>query len=337
MLLHCLLYVPTLSIVNSIAFAHLKDAQREFGWIRVGGTLGWILAAWPFVFILVDWDKVSAANPHGLVAWLGTVLGSGLSGPELQHRTRFTYVVAGISSLALAAFSLALPHTPPKKVTVGENRFAWLESARLLRHRFVLVLWLVTFVDAFVHNCYFNWTGSFLAAKPVDGGVGIPGNWIMPIMSMGQIAEILSMLVLGAALKKLGWRTTMGLGILGQAARFATYAFFPGFPALIILVQILHGIAYAFFFATVYIFADEYFPTDVRASAQGLFNVMILGIGVVAANTLCPYLMQKVFTSNGVTVFRSLFMVPLVASLLGAASLWLWFSPPAKVQPQASV
>ncbi len=333
MLVHCLLYVPTLSIVNSIAFAHLKDAQREFGLIRVGGTVGWILAAWPFVFILVDWDKVSAANPHGFVNWLGTVLGSGLSGPELQHRTRFTYVVAGIASLLLAAFSLVLPHTPPKIVTVGQNRFAWLESARLLRHPFVLVLWLVTFVDAFVQNCYFNWTGSFLAAKPADGGVGIPGNWVMPIMSIGQIAEILSMLILGAALKKLGWRTTMTLGILGQAARFAAYAFFPGFPAVIILVQILHGIAYAFFFATVYIFADEYFPTDVRASAQGLFNVMILGIGVVAANSLCPYLMQKVFISNGVTVFRSLFMVPLAAALLAGVTLWLWFWPPPKSQP----
>src|SRR5689334_19671312 len=28
MLIHCLLYVPTLSIANSIAFTHLKDAQN---------------------------------------------------------------------------------------------------------------------------------------------------------------------------------------------------------------------------------------------------------------------------------------------------------------------
>jgi hypothetical protein len=51
---------------------------------------------------------------------------------------------------------------------------------------------------------------------------------------------------------------------------------------------VLHGICYAFFFAAVYIFVDEYFPKDVRSSAQGLFNVMILGLGVIAANTFCP-------------------------------------------------
>src|SRR5205809_2448922 len=80
MLVHCLLYVPTISIANSIAFANMKDAQREFGIVRMGGTIGWILAAWPFTFILVDWAKVQVANPHGLVDWLGTVLGSGLTG-----------------------------------------------------------------------------------------------------------------------------------------------------------------------------------------------------------------------------------------------------------------
>src|SRR4029077_8858067 len=184
-----------------------------------------------------------------------------------------------------------------KKVAHGEDRFAWLESVKLLRLPFVLVLWLVTFVDAFVHNSYFNWTGSFLGTAKEAGGVGIPGNWIMPVMSIGQIAEILTMFVLGVTLKKLGWRTTMIFGILGHAARFAVYAFFPQHKELIILVQILHGICYAFFFATVYIFVDAYFPKDARASAQGLFNVMILGAGALVANTVCPYLLQNVFTN----------------------------------------
>lgn len=332
MLVHCLLYVPTISIVNSIVFASLKDAQKEFGLVRMGGTIGWVLAAWPFTFILVDWDKVHAANPQGIAQWIGTALSSGLSGEALQQGTRWTYIVAGIASLLLAGFSLALPHTPPRKVAAGGDRFAWLESAKLLRHPFVLILWLVTFIDAFVHNCYFNWTGSFLGASAQSGGVGIPGNWIMPVMSIGQVTEILAMLILGATLKKLGWRTTMVLGILGHAARFAVYAFAPT-AATVIAVQLLHGVAYGFFFATVYIFVDEYFPKDVRASAQGLFNVMILGIGVLTANSLCPYLMQKVFTHGGVTQFHTLFLVPLSAAILAMVVLVLFFRPPPKQQP----
>ena len=44
MLVHCLLYVPTISITNSIAFANLRDPQKDFGPVRMGGTIGWILA-----------------------------------------------------------------------------------------------------------------------------------------------------------------------------------------------------------------------------------------------------------------------------------------------------
>jgi nucleoside transporter len=329
MMLHCLLYVPTLSICNSIAFAHMKDAQKEFGLVRMGGTIGWILAAWPFTFILVDWDKVRAANPEGLVAWLGTVLGSGLTGPALQAATRWTYIVAGIASLVLAAYSLTLPHTPPKKADeAGTEKLAWLEAMRLLQKPFVLVLWVITFVDSFLLYAYFNWTGSFLGTAQSAGGPGIPGNWIMPVMSIGQVMEILTMLILGVTLKKLGWRVTMILGILGHTARFAIYAFFPQNPALIVLVQLVHGVCYAFFFATVYIFVDTYFPKDSRASAQGLFNMMIFGLGNIAANFVCPWLKQEVFTRGEVTDYRALFLVPTVISLIAAAALALLFRPP---------
>lgn len=333
MLVHCLLYVPTISITNSIAFANMSDSKK-FGIVRMGGTIGWILAAWPFTFILVDWEKVNAANPEGLVRWLETVLSSGLTGEALQDGTRWTYIVAGTASLLLAAYSLVLPHTPPKRVEEGaKESLAWLEAVKLLKHPFVLVLWLVTLVDAFVHNSYFNWTGVFLGTAGEAGGVGVAGNWIMPIMSVGQVAEIVTMAILGVTLKKLGWRMTMVLGILGHAVRFGVYAYFPQSVELIIAVQVLHGICYAFFFATVYIFAEEYFPKDARASAQGLFNFMILGIGALVANTICPKLIQDVFTTtlgdgSKVTNFQGLFLVPLISSVVAAIALAIFFHPP---------
>jgi nucleoside transporter len=328
MLVHCLLYVPTISISNSVAFANMKDAQNEFGIARMGGTIGWILAAWPFTFIFVDWAAVQAANPTGFIDWLGTALANPLNGDELKSATKWTFVVAGIASLILAAFSLTLPHTPPKKSEGGTERLAWIEVIKLLKHPFVLVLWIVTFLDSFVHNCYFNWTGQFLGASQESGGVGIPGNWIMPVMSVGQLFEIITMFFLGMTLKNFGWRTTMIVGILGHAARFAVYAFLPQYPSLIVLVQMLHGICYAFFFATVYIFADAHFPKDVRNSAQGLFNVMILGVGALVANSLCPWLFQEIFTQEGKTDFRGLFLVPCFVASLAAILLALFFHPP---------
>jgi nucleoside transporter len=337
MLVHCLLYVPTISITNSIAFTHMKDSQKEFGFVRMGGTIGWILAAWPMTFILVDWDKVNAAPSEGFVGWLGTVLASGLTGPALQAGTKWTFIVAAVASLVLSAFSLKLPHTPPKPAATGATRFAWLEAVRLLGIPFILVLWIVTFIDSTVHNLFFNWTGTYLGTDVAAGGVGIAGNWIMPVMSIGQIAEILTMLILGVTLKKLGWRVTMIVGILGHAARFAVFAFFSEYPEIIILVNVLHGICYAFFFATVYIFVDEFFPKDVRASAQGLFNLMILGFGPLVANVVGPTLIGETFKSGSVVDFRSLFLVPCAAAVFAAIVLAVFFHPPQRAEAQVQV
>lgn len=299
MLIHSLLYVPTISVSNTIAFTHMKDAQKEFGLVRMGGTIGWILAAWPLYFVL-----------------------QGKEGAEAVAASRNIFLVAGITSLALAAYSLSLPHTPPKRAAAGDG-LAWLKAAKLLAHPFLLVLFVVTFIDAVIHNGYFVMAGDFLKSKTV----GIKPEWIMPVMSIGQVAEIATMAVLGGVLARLGWKTTMILGILGHAARFAVFAFLPQNQAVIIAVQVLHGICYAFFFATLYIFIDAAFPKDVRSSAQSLFNLLVLGLGDLAAKWLFIPLQGRL-TVDKVVDYKTLFLVPAFMALAAAAVLAIAFWPP---------
>ena len=300
MLVHALLYVPTISVSNSIAFTHMKNAQKEFGLVRMGGTIGWILAAWPLYFIL-----------------------QGKTGAEAVAASRSIFLVAGITSLALAAYSLFLPHTPPKRPVPGDSGFAWLKATKFLAHPYLLVLFIVTFIDAVIHNGYFVLAGDFLKSQ----SVGIKPEWIMPVMSIGQVAEILTMAVLGSVLARLGWKTTMILGILGHAARFAVFAFFPQSQAVIVAVQVLHGICYAFFFATLYIFIDAAFPKDVRSSAQSLFNLLVLGLGDLAAKWLFIPLQNRL-TMDGAVDYRQLFLVPTFMALAAAAVLAIAFWPP---------
>ncbi len=327
MLVHSLFYVPTISITNSIAFANLRDPAREFGPVRVWGTIGWIAASWPFIFILADWGKVPAFGSVGFGEWLGKALGTSLEGEPAMDLKRYIFLLAGAASLVLAAFSLALPHTPPRPAA-GQDALAWLKAMRLLRHPFVAVLFLVTFIDAAVHQSFFFWTFTFLGPKADGGAVDIPANWVGPVMKIGQIAEILTMLILGYVLKSLGWRLTMILGVLGHGARFAVFAFYPE-PAPAILVNVLHGICYAFFFATVYIFVDEYFPKDVRSSAQGLFNVLILGVGPFFANFVCGRLKTAYAVGNTVD-YHAVFLYSMGAALAGALTLLLFFHPPSQ-------
>jgi hypothetical protein len=223
----------------------------------------------------------------------------------------------------LAAYSLTLPSTPPKKAAPGDGGFAWVKATRFLARPFLLVLFIVTFIDSVIHNGYFLLAGGFLGSATV----GIPQQWIMPVMSIGQVAEILTMAVLGTILAKLGWKTTMILGILGHAARFAVFALVPQTQSRIILVQVLHGVCYAFFFATLYIFIDAAFPKDVRSSAQSLFNLLVLGLGDLAAKWLFIPLQSGLTGPDGID-YRRLFLVPTGLSLAAAVLLLVAFWPP---------
>ena len=126
----------------------------------------------------------------------------------------------------------------------------------------------------------------------------------------------------------------MILGIAGHAARYSVFAFFgtEDWQWLIIVIQVLHGICYAFFFATVYIFVDAVFPKDVRSSAQGLFNLLILGVGMVVASQLFPRLMAAYSSpgADGVAVvdYHKLFLVPTALAILGIVLLAFFFKPP---------
>ena len=298
-LLYGLLYVPTISVTNSLAFANLKDPAKDFGIVRMGGTVGWIVVSWPFVFLL-----------------------SADAGPD---EVRWIFIVGGVLSFVLAAFSYTLPHTPPRKAEDDEDKLAWMKAVRLLGRPFVFLLFIVTFIDSVVHNGYFVVSDIFLTER-----VGISANLSMVVMSIGQVAEILTMIILGAVLAKLGWKWTMIIGILGHATRFLVFAFLPDQQWIIIGVQVLHGICYAFFFAAVYIFVDAVFPKDVRASAQGLFNLLMLGLGMVVASFVFPPLMDNLTLADGSVNWQTLFLVPTGLALLAVVLMALFFNPPTK-------
>ena len=132
----------------------------------------------------------------------------------------------------------------------------------------------------------------------------------------------------------------MIFGILSQAIRFGVYAL--GTRDLlwaVILVNLVHGFAYACFFATVFIFVDEHFPKDIRSSAQGLFNLMILGISQFVSNFVWGGLGEYFSTGSTaggslgkVVDYHRLFLVPFGLSLVAAVILALFFRPDEKAE-----
>ncbi len=288
MLAYCLIFAPTLALTNSIAFMNLKDSEKDFGRIRVWGTIGWIAAGWA----LFGWRVLGNASPS--LAVKGDVL-----------------FLAGAFSLIMGLQSFSLPNTPPKKE--GARPWAFLEAFRMLKDGEFLIFVIICFVVATELQFYYVLTSLFLTSP----AVGVSQTSISGVMTIAQVAEIFVMaFLLPAVLPKLGIKKTMTLGILAWPLRYIIFVI--GTPAWLVIASLsLHGFCYVFFFIAAYTYVDMIAPADIRASAQSLIAVVILGVGNFVGAIFSGWI-KDVFTKDGLTNWHWVFMVPTALTILCA-------------------
>jgi nucleoside transporter len=306
MLLYCLVYAPTLALTNSIAFVNLKNSEKEFGAIRVWGTLGWIAAGWA----LTGW-RLLAKSSEGIAMKGDTLL------------------LAGVFSLIMGALAFSLPPTPPKKE--GAKPWAFLEAFKMLKDRNFLLFSVISFVVATELQFYYVLTAPFLTSARI----GVSQKSIGAVMSIAQVAEIFVMaFMLSWALKKFGIRRTLTLGILVWPVRYIIFVI--GQPAWLVIASLaLHGFCYVFFFTAAYIYVDNVAPKDIRHSAQGLIATIILGLGSFVGSLFSGWI-QQVFTTDGAPNWRATFLVPTVLTLLCLVVFMAFFREPGKTGETAS-
>ncbi len=295
MLVYCLVYAPTLALTNSIAFINLPDSEKDFGKIRVWGTIGWIVAGWA----LAGWRFL--ANPVPGIAFKGDML-----------------FLAGIFSVIMGLMSFRLPHTPPRKE--GTKPWAFLEAFKMLKDRDFLIFTVIAFVVATELYFYYILTAPFLTSP----AIGVSNTWISLVMTIAQFAEIFVMaLLLPAVLPKYGIKKTMTLGVLAWPLRYIIFVI--GTPAWLVIASLsLHGFCYVFFFTAAFIYVDAVSPPDIRGSAQGLIAFVILGIGNFVGSNFAGWI-QKTFTEAGITNWRNVFLVPTVLTLACAVGFVVLF------------
>ncbi|QDU65968.1 MFS transporter [Engelhardtia mirabilis] len=299
-------FMPTLALSNSIAFAHLRDATGEFPRIRVWGTIGWIAASWTFPMIWLQQNLD--------LGWMPPFL----SGPEVEGVTsklanalRFS----GVLAFVYAGLCMLLPATPPKPG--GTDTLAFARAFRLLNKRSFIVLVVASLAISTIHQIYFLQTGPFFSS------IGLLDSEIGPAMTIGQFSEILIMAFLGWMLMTFGMRNVLMLGGVAYFLRYGIWAMTELPPWLLVSSQLLHGVCYACFFASAFIYVDRIAPADVRHSAQTVFGIMILGGGPVLGGFLSGYL-ESHFSAGNESYFPGLW---LTLSLIGlAATVLLLFS-----------
>ena len=336
--IYCNLYMPTMALSNSISFRSLGEAnQSYFPSIRVWGTIGWIAAGLSFAAYL-DYNKLTfyqsffdVLGQHGLFEsflsfWKATVV------PLLKPIFALPFVgepsfkdclrVSGFFSLLYALYCLTLPHTPPipaKDTDPIDRRSAVLESLELMRFRSFAVLVLVAGLIGIMLAFYFACENYFLEA------IGVDPTQTGAYMTIGQIAEVLVMLLVPLSVEKLGVKKTMLIGAGAWALRFGLSAL--GYPFWLMISTIaLHGFAFGFFFVVAQMYVDRAASKDIKASAQSLLIFVVYGMGTILGSVLTGYVrryfteeVQGVKIENWHGTWMGPFLLTLVCMLIFAA------------------
>ncbi|MGD8238077.1 MAG: MFS transporter [Armatimonadota bacterium] len=303
MALYSLLYAPTLALTNSLAFHHLKS-EKEFGSIRVWGTIGWIVAGW------------------GLTGWRGGYL---LVNPPLEVCD--SLMLGGIFALIMGAFCFTLPHTPPAREAA--DPLAFRKAFVMLKDRNFLTFMLIAFVVTTELQFYYGPTPQFL-----EGAMKIDNKWIPLVMTVAQIAEIIAMAVLlPIGLRVWGIRKCLAVGVIAWPIRYIFFSLGPIGPLaimrpLVIASMTLHGLGYTFFFVVSQIFVDMVSPRDIRASAQSLLTLVTLGVGNWLGTQFTGYIVGKFLGGDSPYAWTYIYLVPCALTVACAIAFLLLFKDP---------
>ena len=284
-------YMPTLALVNSVSFNQMDDPAKQFPLVRVWGTVGWIVAGLVISFVF-QWDSIENLE-KGMLS--------------------NTFLMVAIASAILGLFSFTLPKTPP---SVGKNEkvkisdILGLDALKLLKDRNFLVFFVSSILICIPLAFYYQNISPYLTEYKVENSTA----WA----SLGQVSEVLFMLLLPFFFKKYGFKKTILFGMLAWAIRYVLFAYGNSGELffMIVLGIALHGICYDFFFVSGQIYTDSKAGEKVKSAAQGLITLATYGLGMLIGFWVAGQIVDKNLISEGVHSWNDIWIFPAIFAVV---------------------
>ncbi len=308
LILYCATFAPTLALGNSLSLTHLVDAQTDFPRVKLWSAVGWI--------------------------------GGGLTLTMLRGETSsIQFYLAGAMSVLLAVYSLALPHTPPKKTgaNVTFHELLGLDALALMKQRSFAIFIGCMFLICIPLYFYFVMLGIYLTELKWENMAGK--------MSLAQVSDIVFMFLLPLMLKKFGYKKTIFLGILAWCTRYFLLAgsvSSEAFQAAMIFgAIILHGVCYDFLFIAGQLYVDDEANERMRGACQGFIAFILWGVGAFVGTMLAGRVLGafSIMDEQGVVVghdWGNIWIIPALGATAVLIVFMIFFRDPTKKSLRAA-
>ena len=320
-------YMPTISLSNALSYRILKDngydVIKVFPPIRVWGTIGFIAAMWLTNLISDPQSPLQA----------GKQLGESIASVTGQAINANQFYIAGIFAILLGLYSLSLPPCPPKNENRGSKSFIdllGLNAFRLFSNYKMATFFIFSmFLGAALQltNMYGDtYLKDFEKIPEYANSFVVRYSTI--IISISQISETLFILAIPFFLKKFGIKKVMLISMLAWVLRFGLFSYGnpEGFFWMIILSNIVYGMAFDFFNISGSLFVETSTDPKIRSSAQGLFMMMTNGFGAIMGSILSGWMIDKYYTlPSGTKDWHGIWLVFAIYALIVAILFALIF------------
>jgi len=278
-LAYSLLYMPTIALSNSIAFTQMSDPGKQFPWIRVFGTAGWILAGVMIAILEVG-------------------------------NTPSTFHIAAIGSVLMGVLAFLLPDTPPKakNAQVTASSAFGGDAFVLFKDKPYLIFFIAAILVCIPLSFYYGFAYLFLDQIGMENPSGK--------MALGQFSEAIFILAIPFLFNRIGVKKMLLLGMTAWMLRYVCFAYGNTDTNTWMLYAgiILHGICYDFFFVTGYMYTEKKAGEKIKNAAQGLFTFATYGVGMFIGTWFSGFTTDH-YTVGGVYQWKEIWYVPAYIAL----------------------
>ena len=259
--INSLFLAPTMGLSNSITF-HFLDKKEDYGKIRVWGTIGFLVSAWFFGFIISS---------------------------LFEDKINYMYISSALICLMLI-FHIN-KYIPNFNEDIKEENHNQFKITNFFKNKILLFLVFIDLNTLILQKFFHIGLGTNLSYLKVEE------KWVLPIITSTQFIEVFVLFSLSYLLTKIAKINMVILGVVLHFIIFYIISYQNIYS--VIIAAAMCGFIYPMILVTAQMIVDNNVEEKYRASMHQIYLLLTIGIADLFGNWIAGIYFEYLKVSEG--------------------------------------